>query len=290
MTSKYEQLLEEAKSLNISYENITFPMYHQEGKVFKFENGKSLEMHQLGAGYLSERVRSTSYSKFTSLYEDEDFSEIQRIVNDAKNLVGKEYVAAMFDNQIVGIMSNYNPVSHVSLIEAIKNAGFADSISHWVSTITHLDIYLVARSKSNSGLLVYLKIRNGHSGHYALSYRLVLSADGYEFENPAKNFARRRHLSQVGEVVNSLKEAMEQASVVKIDDELKSMKIDETVDWLRNNINFTVRQENVLDGALADKPANALELIIILGQYSSTSGYMSAVSGLVDPILKKVTK
>lgn len=290
MTTRYEMALAHATSLNIRYTTISFPMKHVEDGTFEFANGEILKFSELGAGYLSEKVRTTSYATFTELFREEKYDEIANIVNANLSIFKPVYQVALFDDEIVGIMSNYNPVSHQSLLETIEKAGLSANLTTWSSCQTHMDFYVLVGARSRNGLLVYLKIRNGHSGHYALNYNLVLKADGYEWKQPATYLKRRRHLSKVQEVVDALKEAMDQCETVKLDDALMAEPVEKTIDWWRSNVTLTVRQEHLIDACKAGKPANTLELIVILGQYASTPGYHNAVSCLIDPLLNKIRK
>jgi hypothetical protein len=132
-----------------------------------------------------------------------------------------------------------------------------------------------------------MNVLNGHSGHFSLKYYLTIKAHGYEWKQPT-SLRRRRHLSNVGEVVDAIQEAMELAQDVKMDDRLSAMTTDETVNFIRNAVpHMSVRQDRALQAVVDSKPANGLEVVIQLGQYAATPGYNAAITALLDPVMKK---
>lgn len=283
----FEQLKSTVDSTSIEYAQVTFPISHLGEGVFRFSNGFEAKFTTLGAGYLSERLPQYKYRWFTRHANDGDWDAIERTVNQHPHQLMGNYVAALYEGEIVGIMSHYNAVPHNQLLEYIKAAGLENDVtSHWITQM-ELVINITVKSQCHDGFLVAMRIVNGHSGHSALRYRSVILAEGYEWEDRVSGSARR-HLSQVGQAISSMREAMETITELKVDDRLMNMTAEEALEIAQNsNKNLSVRQERLLMAAKEAKCQTALEVVVLLGGYAATSGYKSSVTRLLDPVIDR---
>lgn len=275
------------EAAKISVKPVQFPMVYVgkndgERPRFSFANGVEYQVAELGAGYLSERFKQNKYAACTKLYRDELFADLAGLTSQADD---QTYQAAFYDDAIVGIMSNYNPVPHVELLDLVESSGLADQIAWWNLHPTGLEIGIrINAVATKSGLMAALRIENGHSGHYALKYGATVRVNDYEWTAPLGG--KRRHLSKVQLAVSQLTAAMEQVSDMKMEDRLKVMTISEALAIIVKEVDQTVRQERLLMTVMDTKPTNASELVATLGVYASTVGYSAAVHGLLDPVLE----
>lgn len=253
--------------------------------VFVFANGVELPFLEIGAGYLHERLKGVPYATFTKLYRDEKFADLAAHTAQRNDSL----VAATYEGAVVGLMSNYVPVSHTDLVTDIAEAKLDQHIVRWNLTQTGLRMDLALRSeiKEKSGqLLAALTIDNGHSGHYALRYRATIRVDDFEWQLPLSQ--RRRHLSNVHLAQQALVEALKTVEDLRIEDKLKAMTIDQVKAIVAAKVDMTVRQERLFLSVMDTKPANASEFVATAGIYASTVGYSSAVHKMLNPILDAV--
>lgn len=254
--------------------------------LFTFANGMELPFLEIGAGYLHERLKGIPYATFTKLYRDARYDELAGHTSQLHDTL----VAALYDGAVVGLMSNYVPVSHVDLVQDISEAKLDKHIVRWNLTTTGLriDLALKSETKEKSGqLLAALTIDNGHSGHYALRYRATIRVDDFEWQLPLSQ--RRRHLSKVHLAQQALVEALRTVEDLHIEDRLKAMSIDDVKAIVAAKVDMTVRQERLFLSVMDSKPANASEFVATAGVYASTVGYSSAVHNLLNPILDSVS-
>lgn len=280
-----ENLKAEVSAAKIQYHQVTFPMTHVGDGVFKFANGFEGRFAEIGAGYLSERV-PVAYAWFTAKARKEAWDDIERACKEHGGSLRGSYVAAVYNGHIVGVMSHYNPIPHLELIDSLDKASLLDNLdSYWLNeTAMTVDIRV---SGPSDDVLVFLRIINGHSGHQAISYHMVIRADGYEWVDKKIDRARRRHLSKVGLLLEALDGALEIITDLKATERLKVMSAKAAIDIMMDkNPELTIRQERLL--ALLEEMKEletAMDVVTTLGTYASTVGYRAAVTKLLNPVI-----
>lgn len=273
----------------VSYHPVTFPMEHLEDGQFKFANGQVHELAPIGAGYLRERLRDegVTYSQLTKLLRDGDYDKLAALTQQHAAKLTGEYIAAVYDDRVVGIMTKYNPVSHTDLLALVKSLNLEDKVvtSHIDDYGFYLDLKVTQRAAGY--MQAYLRCYNGHSGHYALSYKAVFMIESYE--HPVKlSGGRSRHLSTVQAMVDSLEASMVEAQGLKLIDNLAGQSASWALALIANKVPMTITRERLL-ASVPDvvKQGDALGLVETIGAYSSSRGWASAVQGMLDPVLKE---
>lgn len=274
-----------------AYPAIQFPATPLAGKpgAYEFANGVIASWTELGLGYMSERVPSVKYAVWTELFRNGKWDQVDQLFADhATELNGKSFVAAMIDGEIVGVMSHYQPVKHADLLDLFVKENLPQHLRRWDLTQTHLELDLkVADITSN--LVAVLRVRNGHSGHFALRFTAALVSEGYDWEaGGAMRRGRRRHLSNVSEVIEGLKTAMDDAASILFDQNLRAITFDQALDIITLALpRLTLRQEQLLQQAKSNGASNALELVSFVAPYGATRGWAAAVAGVLDPVVVK---
>lgn len=287
--SEFEAARQLVKDHPVSYAPVTFPMTHIEDGLFRFSNGQIYPLAPIGAGYLRERLRDegVTYGQLTKLLKDGKYEELAHLTSKYAAKLEGEYIAAVYDDRVVGLMTKYNPVSHADLLALIKSLKLEDKVVN-----SHIDDYgfymdLQVEQRAAGYMQTFLRCYNGHSGHYALSYKAVFMIEGYEF--PVKlQGGRSRHLSTVQALVDNLEASLVEVQGLKLVGELAGREASWALTVIANNVPMTVTRERLL-AALPEsvKTGTALELVEAIGAYSSSRGWASAVQGLLDPVLKE---
>lgn len=291
MSITVKSIRESVGCAQIDVAQVELPMTYVEENaeglpVFQFSNGVQFPMRELGAGYLHERFKHVPYADLTRMLRNRRYDELAAITAQST----LKLVAALYHGAIVGLMSHYVPVPHARLLDIVESANLGDDIRRWHLTETGLRLDIMVRAagvqpEGSGKLLTALSISNGHSGHYALRYRLVVRVDDYEWSIPLTT--RRRHLSKVGIALDQIKIAAKDVEDIRMEDRLRATPIDEVKNII-GTISTTVRQERLVMQVLDTNPTNAAEFIASMGVYASTVGYGAAVRGLIDPILNKI--
>lgn len=250
--------------------------------LFKFANGSTHALSELGAGYLSERFSKFKYAHCTKAWRDEQWQELEDITHSAQT--NKIYQAATINNAIVGIMSNYNPVSHEDVLDTIKAAGLDSKIVNWDLNLTGIEIEIEVYHYKSAR--VTLQINNGHSGHYGLKYSLVMRFGSYAWVN---TLISQKHLSNIFIGVNELISVYNDIRFMETEESLKNISMTE-VNLIIEGIQKTSRQQRMLNIVMGTNPKNAFDFIVSMSEYASTVGYASAVNKLLNPIMKEVSR
>lgn len=296
MTTQFEQLQQAVIGANIHYLSVDFPIQHIGEGFFKSANDVVFKFSIDGAGYLSERNTRYRYKDFTRPLYEARFDDLARLANEAIRPIkgaGINLIFAMYDQYCVGILRQYNIVKHQELLAAIKEAGLSKDIRWWTVNSNYMSCDIVSRLHGNADedneFALGLRITNGHSGHNALRYQLFIKAKSYEFAFSAPEFGRSRHLTGVSVLVANLKHAIYEVAQAKIDETLRRMTSWEFINLInRFTPTKTARQEMLLHLIENADVENGLDVVCHFGQFASTKGYGTAVSTLVDPVLKSL--
>lgn len=291
----FETMMANAKKVDsvVSYATATFPIKHIGDGVFDF-GGFEAPLSRDGAGYIYQKLRPVfKSSAVLGHFDDGDWDWFEEVITRYERKLDGEYTAALFDGEVVGIMKNYNPVNHESLANIVKEAGLENEISYSYFSQRKFSFGISIGSKTSdateSEILVSLHIDNGHSGHHALRYSMLIRVDDYEYNYRLDNI-RRRHLSKVHEARESLEGALEEARETKLFDRLEAMTASEAMNIVEANLpeRLTIRQEQILEALRKDRTMKTgTDVVSTLTWYTNQKGNKSAVKRLCDPILEK---
>lgn len=276
---------------------IFFPMeFTGFGGNFKLADGSKIRFDDIGVGYFSERSKlHDKYAWWTKMFDNDDFAGIAEAT---KEFEGRELTLAIYKGRVVGVLTKYKPFTHATLLETLQAKDLMKIVnkSRWTLDRCSLRVDLqVAPIKSSNGdndWYVGLRISNGHSGHFALRYRVIVyNNEGFEYEGQIKQ-DRARHMGErLDMTIDRLGNAMNDLSELNIETKLREMSIPQCEGILREKVkHMTVRQERVYGLAMNSEPKNALELIMSIGAYASSRGYAGAVAGLTTPLIDAIVK
>lgn len=299
--AKFNDLRKQVGDVKISHVAVKLPIKHLGKGEFEFADGTRTRMTIIGAGYWHERIKDVPYRWWTSAARDSQWGKIADKINANAAIFTKDkYIVAMVDGKMVGIMANYQAVDHAALLDQLQGLGLDKDLAWGELDETKLTAVVrvdgVGDDVASPDLLVGLKVVNGHSGHVALRFFVYAQVGAYEFMQALGEGAtggRARHLTTVGKVVSNLELAAKAAAELKLIDRLSAISVGMARATIASNFapngpqKLTLRQERMLAEVDDDKSiATALDLVVRLGQFSSTRGYGAAVSGLVDPVIE----
>lgn len=246
---------------------------------------KQLRFSVYGAGYLSERARHIQSVVFTSCVLSGDWNLLERLINDLN--LNQKIVLAVLDDHIMGVMSSYNPVPHVELLDALAETSFSEDISSITLSDTHMSVFVRVPCPS-IGFDLGITIVNGHTGHKALRFLATITSNTWELTGFYKFKAgRARHLSNVRSLVAKLGDAIQELHNLKIEDRLMNITTAEVKAFMTaGGGNLTTRQEFLFNHAEKAGLANGVELVSELAVWKNTMGYGAAVDSLLTAAVK----
>lgn len=138
------------------------------------------------------------------------------------SLPGKAYVAAILDNELLGLMTGYTSVKHTEICESIERAGMASRVVGWTWRPTELTI-LIRDTILTRKFFGGAKVVNGETGHRAISFYSTLwceslvtkAGDAYSWERPIteNGYARHMHFPKIVKVMNTLEAALKETAL-----------------------------------------------------------------------------
>jgi hypothetical protein len=306
MNEAHEALRDMITATHIAYPFLEFPVRHIGGQIisdgqkhplgtFMSSNGQIFTWHISGVCYVAERNVRYAYSDFSKPFRQGKYDELAALVNQAMDELrgarGNRYVGAMYNGQVVGILRQYNPVFHSDLLQLIEDAGLASSVVRGSldaeKMVVDLDVRVEGRDDviDQDGLHVGIRVVNGHSGHIALHYRLLIKARSFEYTKPLRK--RARHMAGVTEIKNALEDALCDVAAMKVDQQLLALDVPECLRLMRSlTVPLSARQESLLHLAEHAELHTALDVVLLFGQYGQTRGQGNAVNGLITPLIE----
>lgn len=252
---------------------------------------------RIGLSAFREKVRKmVSRKDLTALEVKKDwqtFTHYFNVQNNGKKNRGKKLILATAgdDNRAIGMMSNYRQVSHLQILDTLKEAGLLTVTDGWFT-----DHAMTVRVKllTHSQGFAYLKIVNGFTGLKPLSYQFGVEIGSgekaFNFSEPLQ-FAKKRHLSKVASLLEIINDAVAVVRDMHLLDNLEKVSYrtayNTMINGQKDNLN---RYQNLLIKSLNDEfgmgtNATALDLIVHLGAYRATRNYATSVDKLCDPIV-----
>lgn len=179
--------------------------------------GRLYLLGEIGLSYLAYHFHGSN-AAFLSAYRMRDWAILQLMISAAfaeyTRTEDLNVVCASVDNELLGIMKHYTSVKHKEILSAIDYWSLQAWVKYWRWYPTQMEIWL----SSPSGTTVFrnfvsgIKVRNGESGHRALSFEATLWTEGldYEFTRPIvdKGYARHLHPLRLERVVSNLNEIL----------------------------------------------------------------------------------
>lgn len=294
-STKLTVLIEDLERNSFKYPVGHFPIRHKGDGIFETFNHVTFKFTIDGAGYLSERNTRYRYAQFTALVREERWDDLEKLANEAIIPIkgaGRNLIFALMNGNLVGLLRHYNYIDHAAIIKVIDEARLSSSISGWNITPQYMTVDVTMRTKAvrdeDEALVIALRILNGHSGHHALQYQLLIKSKGFEYTAPL--YGRSRHLSKVSQMFDQLQDAVRRVQETKLDYLLLHKTAIRFLDDLRRLVpTMTVRQESLLHLIESSDMETGLDVFCLLGQYATTKGYNSAVMGLLTPLVEELS-
>jgi hypothetical protein len=210
-----QEIVAKAKQNQMEYYPFQFPINaNDDGSMLVFKKNPLSKEFQLAKGgmtlLLQHLYGHVDRQHAKSLYRTGDLKGFAAYINQCrKNQESAQlwrrdqtYLLAVNGDVIYGVCARYNPKPNIEVLEDIQANGLTPLIERWDIDHEAMNIYLA--HKTEKGSEIGLLIRNGETGHVALSYRLYVAQGDYTFSTA--HFGRRKHMSNLELVDDDLKE------------------------------------------------------------------------------------
>lgn len=260
--------------------------------MLQFADGTKAVANRLGLQYFAYRLRLNDKSVFEYLTNKITGAELTTKFNQTWNAISVskrgKMIAAIYKNELVGMLRNYTAVSHNELIDAIEEFGLAGSIVY--SNVDQFSMNMIISVAVNDKYIAGLRVMNGHSGHVSFRYSSAFRVNDFEFDIPMSD--RVRHLSSVQQSVANLTDLLEGAGDLRIDEMLRQTPIRAVQQIVRDEFLKPSKRQNILleNPEIGEDCSNALEYVISLSRYTKTRGYKKAASSILNRIIDVITK
>jgi hypothetical protein len=295
VNGEVESLIEELGRHTIRLETGIFPVTLGDDDLFTFANGVTLDIHEVGAGYLSERFPHVPYKVWTSYKRHGNAALLSLITSTVPN--GEKYKMMVLDGQVLSFMSNYVPYYHDDLLASLEEERHLWRLVNWKFDTYALSLYFATHvvESYDIGLLIV----NGHSGHVAMSFKLFIrnAKSGWETKLSPSDFypegtvTRRRHLVNIDEVKEGMREAFANISALALDG-IFSEPATRLTDIILALPHMTTRQSNLLNDIMLRVESEEIktvgDVLNAITPFYNTRGYAATVSGLIDDPLKQL--
>lgn len=291
------QLYEQAAEKKMDYRPFSFPLELNSEKtklVFTHKSVKTeLDLSPDGFTYLAYRIGEfINRSKAKALYRAGEYEKFVQYVNQCRKQQeekdlwrkGKELIIAFNGGKLWGVLTHYNPKSNLEVLRDISDAALEQHISFWTLSEKEMNVYL--KYASVEGYEIGLNVRNGETGHATYSYRFYVRKGEYTFSTDT--FGKRRHLSNLELVDNTLKDAYAELSEIKFHDFVmttaslefaKLILADQELEKLFEGIKPYVTQLK-----------KVYQLLSFLSQKSEERGFKTASKKALDLVYTKIIK
>jgi hypothetical protein len=292
MLNKIRQECEQQK---MQYIPFGYPLkYDSKNGTWTILDQTGLQFSRDGISYLLYRVSSHMNAAQTAAFKDKarealsySYQEFTDLINDARFdqqyaepfRQDQDLVASVLDNVIYGIMTKYEAVSNLELLDLVEKAGLEPT--GYRLTIKELNLFF--QSGKASTLEWGLDVRNGETGHVALGYHVYLKRDDYIFTFPFT--AYRRHMSKVYEVPEQLQQAAESIHEVLLWDYMTETKASDFAVQLYGK----EKLQPLLDKYVG-KDYTLDRLVVELLTLREKRGYKVVCTNAVNTIMKEVAQ
>ena len=211
-----QDLIAQAQAKQMQHLPFKYPLKASDkGVIFTFGSLElMLQITRGGMNLLFQTLgqfgRGDVRSKARELYYNAKYSEFVALLNQQRDQQvnkelwrkNQEYIIAVNKGAAYGVTANYNPKYNVEVLQDIVDTGMESLVSSCF--IDHEKMRVYFEQRDQQGIKFGMVVLNGETGHTALSYRVYVAKDKYEFTSPT--FGRRKHLGQLDKVDNSIKE------------------------------------------------------------------------------------
>lgn len=267
-------------------------------QLFGFERiPKELDIHEVGAGYLSERDIFTPYKAWTRAKRAGNAQLWALIESRASAISHTTMTIAVMDDQVLSFMSDYWDYGHEELLIDIE-----EELGLWQITDYSLDLHAMRVYLStyvNNDIQLGLLITNGHSGHVAMSFSLFIKniTSGWKVILPAKYFypegvaTRRRHMGSIDDVKSGLRESMAHIDALALQ-EVLAQPFNLLTDLIVTLPYHTTRQKEmiaIMFERIGSKEVETVgDVLSTLTPFYNTRGFASAVDGLLNEPMQEL--
>lgn len=311
MNALFNKLEAAVASTVVVYRKVAFPIQPYANDAIRFSANKDDVSGYMGRvtpdgfNYIIQRVSSFLNSEQAQdfrkrarelFYEQGNLDKFVELVNDYRALQeqtipaekNRELIAALVDDvDLAGLLTTYNPYSHADVLDLVRSAGFEDSLTAYSVTPREMKLYFKTRQ---DGPFEYgLLLRNGMTGHVALSYNMYVRSEKYEYFTAIAG--KRKHMSKLDSAVGRIEEAFSEARTIDINNYMEN-----TVDsgLVRNTVlkynsssdKYGILKNDILN--LADQPL--INIVRRLHQYTGYKGYKTLASNILNILFKEITQ
>lgn len=279
----------------MDYAPFQFPISVNEDQlVFSFATvSNTFKLSRDGMTYLLQNLYEyvdRTHAKL--LYRTGKLAEFAAYINrcratqEAEHLwrKGQQYILAHNNGTVYGVMTKYNSKPNLDVWQDICDHGLDQYAKYWTLTPKMMNVYL--KYKDENGLELGLNVRNGETGHTALSYRLYVKQGDYVFSTPT--YGRRKHLGKLEEVENDLTSAYAELAEVKIHQLVRESEAYKYAELILNDEKLAKVHDLVTP--FHSRLRQVYALIGVLNTQRTTRGWKGVCDNALDMIYTELTK
>ena len=276
-------------SIRIKWVEVNFPIEHVNHDQFLFESNEELyTFAESGLEYIAYRFSKYDDSLPKKNQDIDNFKKYEQDLNAASiarcedGLEGRFILAVNYYNYIVGILSNYSPVTNLEISKLIRCNNLSSLVVSYSVKLHRSEVYL-----SNTDTKDYfgVKIVNGQTGRTSLNYQSFFKVDGYEYDFKTEDRTRHLENARLFEVIEGINTVIEESKAIELDSRLSRMSGLEAIGILESKPRLTKKQQEVVG---LSSGSTALDIAIDIASNSAIHGYKGAVKGLLDYLVEKV--
>ena len=284
-----------AEFIDITDPTITF----EGGDVFSIE-GHKVTLDKMGVTYLvhyfyrdqidEERAYDAfdmgKYELFARLLNE---ARAVQIASESRKGNRDNFILSVIRGTLKAIFTNYIPFHNHELLTAIRDAGL--EFNEHLCFVNHKEMRLHIRSAYEGEDIRsawYLTVENGETGLRALRFSLSIGIGGYVHTFPVR--ARKRHLSNIEDVVETLKTVLNELKAIDVDKLLGVqtndfvLKVAKGIEKVRMSPRFVEIETTVMNAI------DAFDAIAELSELSETRGFKGLCNQVLDEVFKKAHK
>lgn len=309
---KFNELEQSVNSQVVEFKTLESPVIYLQDGDFQF--GDSLQNNVYGIGVESSTTLRNltgyiewinkeenefklryqyAHSVMKTAIEDKDYDTIIKAIEIGFNKNKGKLDVAIVNGVIVGFYSNYNGVTHQSLVQQIKENALSNRVSFYTLDETDLKVYVNFSDNIEDALVKYtFVIFNNLNAGKGLGYRLHFITHKLAFEVEFKKDTKR-HLSKVSEVFDTIQLKLEEIGQLNINKTLSETNADVIIPMLSSIVNVKKEKQKEVYGRVLDtiykfESKTALDIISYLGIISQEHGYKLIARDFGQQIINKL--
>lgn len=316
-TTKLQELKNKLQENKVFNSNIQFPITHIVGGLFVSQCGKEFTLNESSIDSFRKLTRYKytdendndkikysyhySYSDLKEAFVNKDWyvfeqcTKHQSAIERTKNRM----VCTFYNNELIGIFKNYNFVTHEYLVNMLLGKGLTDRINDAELEPNYLKIGLRIDDKledDETELHYKLILLNRIDGWRGIEYFVQFKMNEVEFKYNFE-FNKKRHLKNVGDLIESLKVTVSNISQYNFKKTLNEtsgnkwiLEIEqEFINKGDKYVNFITQVNNVLNKIMFGK-YNCYQLMGVITQLGSLHGNKMITTEITEWFIKSLFK